>query len=117
MPAWGRSGILAAHQIIDLTEYVVKLSHRPADEKAVARAEKPFKDNCASCHGPEGRGQRKDGAPNLTDNEWLYGGSRDAIYDQIWNGHGGVMPTWGGRLTPATIKALAVYVHSLGGGE
>ena len=117
MPSWGRSNILTPHQIIDLTEYVVNLSHRPADHAAVARAAKLFKDNCASCHGPEGRGQRKDGAPNLTDNEWLYGGSRDAIYDQIWNGHGGVMPTWGGRLTPATIKALAVYVHSLGGGE
>jgi cytochrome c oxidase cbb3-type subunit 3 len=85
--------------------------------KAVARAAKLFKENCASCHGPEGKGQRKDGAPNLTDNEWLYGGSREAIEDQIWNAHGGVMPTWQGRLTPATIKALAVYVHSLGGGE
>lgn len=117
MPAWGRSNILTPHQIIDLTEYVVNLSHRPADQKAVGRATKLFKDNCASCHGPEGKGQRKDGSPNLTDNEWLYGSSRDAIYDQIWNGHGGVMPTWGGRLSPATIKALAVYVHSLGGGE
>ena len=57
------------------------------------------------------------GAPNLTDNEWLYGPKRDDIHDQIWNGHGGVMPTWGGRLSPETIKALAVYVHSLGGGE
>ncbi len=117
MPAWGRSNILTPHQIIDLTEYVVNLSHRPADQKAVGRATKLFKDNCASCHGPEGKGQRKDGSPNLTDNEWLYGSSRDTIYDQIWNGHGGVMPTWGGRLSPATIKALAVYVHSLGGGE
>ena len=117
MPAWGRSNILTPHQIIDLTEYVVNLSHRPADQKAVGRATKLFKDNCASCHGPEGKGQRKDGSPNLTDNEWLYGSSRDTIYDQIWNDHGGVMPTWGGRLSPATIKALAVYVHSLGGGE
>ena len=117
MPAWGRSNVLTARQIIDLTEYVVHLAHRPADAASVARSAKLFKDNCASCHGSEGRGQRKDGAPNLTDNEWLYGSSRDAIYDQIWNGHGGVMPTWGGRLTPATIKALAVYVHSLGGGE
>ncbi len=117
MPAWGRSNILTPRQILDLTEYVMNLSHRPADQKAVFRAVKLFKDNCAACHGPEGKGQRKDGAPNLTDNEWLYGGSRDAIYDQIWNAHGGVMPTWDGRLTPATIKALAVYVHSLGGGE
>ena len=49
--------------------------------------------------------------------ERLSEANADAVYDQIWNGHGGVMPTWDGRLTPATIKALAVYVHSLGGGE
>ena len=57
------------------------------------------------------------GAPNLTDNEWEYGAARENIHDQIWNGHGGVMPTWGGRLSPEEIKALAVYVHNLGGGE
>jgi cytochrome c oxidase cbb3-type subunit 3 len=117
MPAWGRQGILKPGQIDDLTDFVLALSHRPADAKAVARAAPLFKENCAACHGADGRGQRKDGAPNLADNEWLYGGSRDQIHDQIWNAHGGVMPTWEGRLTPATIKALAVYVHSLGGGE
>jgi cytochrome c oxidase cbb3-type subunit 3 len=117
MPAWGRNGILKPQQIADLTDYVLHLSHQPADAKAVRRAAPLFKENCAACHGPEGRGQRKDGAPNLTDNEWLYGGGRDDIHEQIWNAHGGVMPTWGGRLSPAEIKALAVYVHSLGGGE
>lgn len=117
MPSWGRSGILKPEQIGDLTEYVLALSHQPADARAAARAASLFKENCVACHGPEGRGQRKDGAPNLTDNEWLRGGSRDEIYDQIFNAHSGVMPTWGGRLSPAAIKALSVYVHSLGGGE
>ena len=117
MPAWGKAGILKPEQVDDLTEFVVNLSHGRADAKAVARAMPLFKENCAACHGPAGQGQRKDGAPNLTDREWLYGGSREEIREQIWNAHSGVMPTWGGRLTPATIKALAVYVHSLGGGE
>lgn len=117
MPAWGKAGILKPEQIDDLAEYVLRLSHRPADAAAVGRATLLYKENCASCHGPAGQGQRKDGAPNLTDNEWLYGGSRDEIHEQIWNAHSGVMPTWGGRLSPATIKALSVYVHSLGGGE
>jgi cytochrome c oxidase cbb3-type subunit 3 len=117
MPAFGRDGILKPEQIDDLTEFVVHLSKRPADAAAVRRAAKLFADNCAQCHGADGHGNRSMGAPNLTDNEWLYGPARDDIHDQIWNGHGGVMPTWQGRLSPETIKALAVYVHSLGGGE
>jgi cytochrome c oxidase cbb3-type subunit 3 len=109
--------MLKPEQIDDLTEYVVRLSHRPADAGAVKRATQLFADNCAACHGPDGKGNRQYGAPNLTDNEWLYGAARENVHDQIWNGHGGVMPTWGGRLSPETIKSLAVYVHSLGGGE
>jgi cytochrome c oxidase cbb3-type subunit 3 len=117
MPAFGRDGILKPEQIDDLTEFVVHLSKRPADAAAVKRATKLFADNCSACHGANGQGDRTYGAPSLTDNDWLYGPTRDDIHDQIWNGHGGVMPTWGGRLTPETIKSLAVYVHSLGGGE
>lgn len=117
MPAFGRDGILKPAEIDDLTEYVVHLSGRPANARAVARATKLFADNCAMCHGADGKGNRSMGAPNLTDNEWLYGPNREDIADQITNGHGGEMPTWGGRLSPEEIKALAVYVHSLGGGE
>lgn len=117
MPAFGRDGILKPQQVDDLADYVVHLSGRPADARAVKRATPLFADNCAACHGPDGKGNRTMGAPNLTDNDWLYGPARDDIHDQIWNGHGGVMPTWGGRLSPEEIKALAVYVHNLGGGE
>jgi cytochrome c oxidase cbb3-type subunit 3 len=117
MPAFGASGILKPEQIDDLTEYVVHLSKRPANAAAVKRASKLFGDNCAVCHGAQGNGNRQFGAPNLTANVWLYGPDRTDIHDQIWNGHGGVMPTWGGRLSPETIKSLALYVHSLGGGE
>lgn len=117
MPSFGRDGILKPNQIDDLTEYVVHLSGRAADASAVKRATPLFAQNCAMCHGAQAKGNRQMGAPNLTDNDWLYGPNREDIHDQIWNGHGGVMPTWGGRLSPETIKALAIYVHSLGGGE
>jgi cytochrome c oxidase cbb3-type subunit 3 len=112
MPAFGRDGMLKDEQIADLTEYVVALSHRPADKAAVARAAPVFRDQCAACHGPAGKGDPTRGAPNLTDAEWLYGSSRDDIRGQIFNGRGGVMPTWGTRLSPETIKALTVYVHA-----
>ena len=117
MPAFGRDKMLKPEQIDDLTEYVVSISGRPANAAAVRRAKSLFADNCAQCHGAAGKGDRSMGAPNLTANVWLYGGTREDISDQIWNGHGGVMPTWKGKLSPETIKSLAVYVHSLGGGE
>ena len=63
------------------------------------------------------RGNRELGAPNLTDQIWLYGSDEATIIETITNGRAGVMPAWVGRLDPSTIKALAVYVHSLGGGK
>jgi cytochrome c oxidase cbb3-type subunit 3 len=117
MPAFGRGQILNPTQINDLTEYVVHLSGRPANANSVRRATKLFADNCASCHGPSGKGNRQFGAPNLADSEWLYGSTPADIKYQIWNGRGGTMPTWGSRLSQETIKSLAIYVHSLGGGE
>ncbi len=117
MPAFGRDGLLEKAQITDLTQYVLKLSGRKANAAAVARAEPLFKEQCAACHGDDGRGKREFGAPNLTDRDWLYGGSADEIRMQIEQGRGGVMPTWGTRLDAMTVDALAVYVHSLGGGE
>ena len=117
MPAFGRDQMLTGAQINDLTEYVVALSRRPADKAAVARAAPVFAEQCVSCHGVEGKGDATKGAPNLTDAEWLYGPSRDSIHGQIFNGRGGVMPTWGGRFYPQTIKALAVYIHANAGGQ
>ncbi len=117
MPSFGRDGILKAAEIDDLTGFVMHLSHRPADAKVMRRGAKLFADNCAACHGANGTGERAFGAPNLTDRDWLYGGTPEEIRNQIWYGRGGVMPTWEGKLTPETIKALAVYVHSMGGGE
>ncbi len=117
MPAFGRDGLLSKDEIKDLVEYVVSLSGREADKAAVARAQPLFADNCAMCHGEDGKGTRELGAPNLTDADWLYAGDRATITETITNSRNGVMPTWQGRLEPWTIQALAVYVHSLGGGE
>jgi cytochrome c oxidase cbb3-type subunit 3 len=76
-----------------------------------------FAANCAVCHGPEAKGGRQFGAPNLADKVWLYGSSKEAVTNTVTNAHAGVMPAWGGRLDAVTIKMLAAYVHSLGGGE
>ncbi len=117
MPAFGRDELLPPAAISDMTEYVVKLSGRPADTAAVARAAPVFATQCVACHGADGRGIQALGAPNLTDADWLYGSDREAISGQIYAGRGGVMPAWGGRLSPETIKALTVYVHANAGGQ
>ncbi len=117
MPAFGRDEMLKPEQIDDLTEYVVKLSNRPADAAAVARAAPLFEAQCAACHGADGKGMVAVGAPNLTDVDWLYGADRAAIRGQIFAGNGGVMPTWQGRMSPETIKALSVYIHANAGGQ
>ena len=117
MPAFGQDQLLKPGEITDLTEYVVALSHRKADRAAVARAAPLFAAQCAACHGPDGRGSQTLGAPNLTDGDWLYGSDRTSIRDQIVHGRGGVMPAWGARLSPETIKALSVYIHVNAGGQ
>lgn len=117
MLAYGRDGLLPREQITDLTEYVVSLSGREADQAAVARAEPIFQQQCSSCHGVDGTGIQMMGAPNLTDAIWLYGSDRETIEDTIFNGRNGVMPAWTDRLNDEQIIALAVYVHALGGGE
>jgi cytochrome c oxidase cbb3-type subunit 3 len=117
MPAFGRDGLLTPAQINDLVEYVRSISGQDADAAAVARAKPVFAAQCTQCHGPEGKGDRSQGAPNLTDGIWLYGGDRDTLRATITNARQGVMPAWAGRLDDATIAALAVYVHERGGGE
>lgn len=117
MPAFGRDGILTAAQIRDLVEYVRSLSGLDADKDSAARAAPLFADNCASCHGPDGKGGREFGAPNLTDGIWLYGSERDTLTATITNARQGVMPAWAGRLDPSTIAALSVFIHQRGGGE
>jgi cytochrome c oxidase cbb3-type subunit 3 len=117
MPAFFRDGMLTQAQVADVVEYVLTLSGQPVDAEKAKRGADVFSQNCASCHGPEGKGDRSVGAPNLTDAIWLYGGTRAAITQTVSYARNSSMPAWGGRLSPATIRALTVYVHSLGGGE
>jgi len=118
MPAFGRDGMLKRDDILLVADYVRSMSGLSTTPGAdLARGAKIFADNCAVCHGADGKGNRSVGAPNLTDQIWLYGSDTKTIVDGIWNGHGGIMPAWGGKLDPVTIKALTVYVHTFGGGE
>jgi cytochrome c oxidase cbb3-type subunit 3 len=118
IPAFGRDGILKPDQIEAVTDYVMVLSKQPVKSQAnISKGGVVFKENCASCHGDNGKGKKEFGAPDLTDAIWLFGSDRKAIIAGIENGRGSVMPFWQGRLDDETIKALAVYVHGLGGGK
>lgn len=117
MPAFGRDGILSAGDVQATANYVGKLAGLDHDDALAEQGKTLFVDNCASCHGEDGKGMRDLGAPNLTDAVWLYGDTVADIAVQINTPKHGVMPAWGERLGDATVKELAVFVHSLGGGE
>lgn len=117
MPRYGLDELLEANQIDDSAEYVLSLTNRATDAEAANRGKEIFAEQCSTCHGEDGKGNAELGAPNLTDQVWLYGGEKADILASIRTGRGGKMPNWEGRLDPVTIKSLAVYVHSLGGGK
>jgi cytochrome c oxidase cbb3-type subunit 3 len=117
MPAFGADGILSPEQVAQAASYVVSLSGGEADQAMVQAGQPIFAENCAACHGETGMGGRDFGAPNLTDKIALYGASFEEVKAQIVRPRHGVMPGWSHRLDDATIKQLAVYVHTLGGGE
>jgi cytochrome c oxidase cbb3-type subunit 3 len=118
MPAFGRDKILKSEEISAVADFVRSLAGLPVLANAdLALGKKVFADNCAVCHGEAGKGNREVGAPNLTDKIWLYGSDKTTIMDGVRNGRGNTMPAWAGRLDDSTIKALTVYVHTLGGGE
>ncbi len=118
MPAFGRDKLLERPDIVAVADFTRSLSGLPVTAGAdLERGRKVFADNCAVCHGEAGKGNREIGAPDLTDQIWLYGPGRDAIVEGLINGRGAVMPHWAVRLDDTTIKSLAVYVHSLGGGQ
>ena len=117
MPAFGTDGLLDATQIGDVVEYVLQLSGQEHDATRAAAGATVFTDNCTACHMEDGTGDRAQGAPNLTDAVWLFGGDRAALTETVTKARFGVMPNWNTRLTEDEIRAVAVYVHSLGGGE
>ncbi|MGC1495692.1 MAG: cytochrome-c oxidase, cbb3-type subunit III [Sulfitobacter sp.] len=115
MPAYG--DILEVEEIDALVETVRGLAGEEHDATLAAAGAEAFADNCAACHGEQGMGDREQGAPNLTDAIWLYGGDRETLHDTITYARFGVMPAWGPRLSDAQVNAVSAYVHQLGGGE
>ena len=111
MPAFG--DMLEADDIETLAKFVPTLPD--ADWQSPGGV--LYTDNCASCHGEAGLGDRAQGAPNLADAIWLYGGDHESLVETITYARFGVMPAWGQRLSDADVRAVSTYVHSLGGGE
>ncbi len=117
MPAFKSDEVLEDGQINDVAEFILSLSGGGGDAAAATRGTAVYEENCSVCHGKSGEGMHENGAPRLNDFIWLYGGDKAVVVETISFSRGGVMPAWEGRLDEATIKQLAVYVHSLGGGE
>jgi cytochrome c oxidase cbb3-type subunit 3 len=111
MPAWGAS--LGEKGIAQTTEYVLKLSGAEYDATKADVGAKQFANNCAVCHGVDGKGNQLVGAPNLTDDIWLYGGEPATIRQTLREGRAGVMPAQGELLKQDRIHLLAAYVYSL----
>lgn len=118
MPAFGLTGMLRPVEISQVSDHVRALASLPTDKTYdAAVGAKLFSEQCASCHGDAGKGNPELGAPNLTDSIWLFGSDKAAIAEGVTRGRASVMPLFAGRLDDTTIKALAVYVHGLGGGK
>lgn len=117
MPAFGRDELLEDGEIDAVVNYVMSLSGTPKDASVLEAGAVVYADNCASCHMEDASGDRSQGAPNLADAIWLYGGDYDALRNTVYNARYGVMPNWDTRLTEAEIRAVSAYVHQLGGGE
>lgn len=117
MPAYGTLGLLKPDQISDVADYVLSLSGAPHDAAAAARGAATFNTQCFACHGKEGQGNQALGAPRLNDAIWLYGGTHADIVAQVTHPRMGMMPSWSARFDEADRKKLALYVHSLGGGQ
>ena len=115
MPAYGE--IFEEEEILSVVQYVKSLSGTPDDATLAAAGEELFLDNCAACHGDEGLGDVEQGAPNLADAIWLYGGDTETLIETVTYSRFGVMPPWQGRLSEAEVRAVALYVHSRGGGQ
>jgi len=115
MPAFG--DIFEETEISAAVNYVMSLSGTPADASLVDQGSVLFEENCAACHGENALGDSEQGAPNLADAIWLYGGDYDTLIETVTYSRFGVMPSWNNRLSEAEVRAVTAYVHGLGGGE
>ena len=114
MMPWGP--VIGDEGVEEVTEYVLQLAGREVDEELAAKGQVHFSTFCVACHGPDARGQKIFGAPDLTNEIWLYGNSRARISHVIRHGRNGVMPAFEERLGADKVHILAGYVKSLSGG-
>jgi cytochrome c oxidase cbb3-type subunit 3 len=110
MAAWGE--ILGKDGVQEVASYVLSLSGRKVDLVEAKKGEARFA-ICAACHGADAKGGIAVGAPDLTNNTWLYGGSREVVVQTITHGRHGVMPAWKDILGEDKVHLLASYVYSL----
>lgn len=117
MPAFGRDGILEENEIENAIAYVQSLSQPDAKNdrpSMIAEGRAIFEENCSACHGETATGSTDMGAPDLTDQHWIYGGDVASLRQTLWQGRKGHMPHWEERLTEADRRLLAIYIQDLG---
>ncbi|MDX1608502.1 MAG: cytochrome-c oxidase, cbb3-type subunit III [Halofilum sp. (in: g-proteobacteria)] len=116
MPAFGEA--LGERGVREVAAYVYELNGRDwPREDLVAAGRERFQTLCVSCHGADGTGNTQLGAPNLTDDSWLYGGRLETIMAGVRDGRQGVMPGWEGRLADEEIRILMAWVRAAGAGD
>jgi cytochrome c oxidase cbb3-type subunit 3 len=111
MPAWGP--VLGTQGVDAVVAYVQSLSGQQVDAALAAGGKAHFDTNCAACHGLDGKGMAAVGAPNLTDDTWLYGGDAATIKATVEGGRNGQMPAFVERLGPERVRLLAAYALHL----
>ncbi len=115
MPPW--AAVIGEPGVEEVVAYVQTLSGQQADATKAAAGQVHFQTLCSACHGMDGKGNPLLGAPNLTDEIWLYGGDAATIKQTVMNGRNGQMPAWGDKLGEQRIKLLAAYVTKLAAGR
>jgi cytochrome c oxidase cbb3-type subunit 3 len=115
MPPWG--AVLGDQGVNEVVAYVQKLSGQASDATLATAGQARFETVCAACHGVDGKGNPLLGAPNLTDDVWLYGGDAAAIHKTVMDGRNGQMPAWNDKLGEQRVKLLAAYVTKLSTGK
>jgi cytochrome c oxidase cbb3-type subunit 3 len=115
MPPWG--AVLGDQGVTEVVAYVQQLSGQQADATLAAAGETRFQQVCSACHGMDGKGNPLLGAPNLTDQIWLYGGDAATLRQTLVNGRNGQMPAWGDKLGEQRVKLLAAYATKLAAGQ
>ncbi len=113
MPVKGLNPSMSSTDVANLTHYLLSFSGRSDDKNAVEAGSKMYATACAACHGSDAKGNQAMGAPNLTDNIWLYGGTAEKITQTLNYGRAGVMPAQKDKLSEEKIHLLAAYVYSL----